>query len=73
VVSHWSIESESAVRLMTGFFSARSPSMAQSLQASQAALQADPRYAHPYFWAPFTLVGDGARALPGADRKVAAQ
>lgn len=71
VVSHWSIESESAVRLMTGFFSARTPSMAQSLQASQAALQADPRYAHPYFWAPFTLVGDGARSLPAAAQQVA--
>ena len=59
VVSHWSIESESAVRLMTGFFSARAPSMAQSLQVSQAALQADSRYAHPYFWAPFVLIGDG--------------
>ena len=58
---------------MTGFFNAKTPSMAQSLQVSQAALQADARYAHPYFWAPFTLVGDGARSLPGAAQKVAAQ
>ena len=66
VVSHWSIESESAARLMTGFFGAKAPTMARSLQASQVALQRDPKYAHPYFWAPFTLVGDGDRALPGA-------
>lgn len=72
IVSHWSIESESAVRLMTGLFASRAPTMAQALQASQAALQNDPRYAHPYFWAPFTLVGDGARPLPGVSRQVAA-
>ncbi len=71
LVSHWSIESESAVRLMTGFFAAGGPSMAQALRTSQAALQADPRYAHPYFWAPFTLVGDGARAMPTAPRQIA--
>ncbi|MBI1198921.1 MAG: CHAT domain-containing protein [Phenylobacterium sp.] len=72
IVSHWSIESESAVRLMTGLFASGAPTMAQALQASQAALQDDPRYAHPYFWAPFTLVGDGARPLPGVSRQVAA-
>jgi len=71
VVSHWSIESESAVRLMTGLFASKAPSLAQALQSSQAALQADPRYAHPYFWAPFTLVGDGARALPSVAQQVA--
>jgi CHAT domain-containing protein len=71
VVSHWSIESESAVRLMTGLFASGSPTMAEGLQKSQAALQADPKYAHPYFWAPFTLVGDGARPLPGLGRLTA--
>ena len=59
---------------MTGFFGAKAPTMARSLQASQVALQRDPKYAHPYFWEPFTLVGDGDRALPGAGQpRVVAQ
>ncbi|MDP3768410.1 MAG: CHAT domain-containing protein, partial [Dehalococcoidia bacterium] len=64
IVSHWSIESESAVRLMTGLFASGAPSVGEALARSQAVLQADPRYAHPYFWAPFTLVGDAARPMP---------
>ena len=61
VVSHWSVDSEASVRLMTGLFASTAPSMAEALQQSQAALQAEADHAHPYFWAPFTLVGDGAR------------
>lgn len=64
VVSHWSVDSEASVRLMTGLFASGAPTLAEAMQRSQAALQADPERAHPYFWAPFTLVGDGARPLP---------
>jgi len=71
VVSHWSVDSEASVRLMTGLFASGAPTMAQALQRSQAALQKDPSHAHPYFWAPFTLVGDGARPLPAMSRRVA--
>jgi CHAT domain-containing protein len=66
VVSHWSIESQSAARLMTAFFDAYAPSLAEAMQAAQARLREDPLYAHPYFWAAFTVVGDGARAMPGS-------
>jgi CHAT domain-containing protein len=71
VVSHWSVDSEASVRLMTGLFASGAPTMAQALQRSQATLQKDPNHAHPYFWAPFTLVGDGARPLPAMTRRVA--
>jgi CHAT domain-containing protein len=71
VVSHWSVDSEASVRLMTGLFASGAPTMAEGLQKAQAALQADPNHAHPYFWAPFTLVGDGARPMPGLARRVA--
>ena len=46
VVSHWSVDSEASVRLMTGLFASHAPSMAEALQQSQAALQADPDHAH---------------------------
>ena len=33
---------------------------------SQAVLQASEQLSHPYFWAPFTIVGDGSKPLPAA-------
>lgn len=64
VVSHWSVDSQASVRLMTGMFASGAPTLAGALQHAQATLLKDPALAHPYFWAPFTLVGDGARANP---------
>jgi CHAT domain-containing protein len=64
VVSHWSVDSAATVRLMTGLFSTRGGSEAEALQKAQVVLQQSPDWSHPYFWAPFTIVGDGARAMP---------
>jgi CHAT domain-containing protein len=64
VVSHWSVDSAATVRLMTGLFSAPAASEAAALQQAQLSLQQSPDWSHPYFWAPFTIVGDGARAMP---------
>lgn len=64
VVSHWSVDSAATVRLMTGLFSASAGSEAEALQRAQRALQQSADWSHPYFWAPFTIVGDGARAMP---------
>jgi CHAT domain-containing protein len=64
VVSHWSVDSAATVRLMTGLFSASAPSEAEALQRAQVSLQQSADWSHPYFWAPFTIVGDGARAMP---------
>ncbi len=66
IVSHWSVDSAATVRLMTGLFSAGAATQAESLQRSQSVLQQTEQYAHPYFWAPFTIVGDGARAMPAS-------
>jgi CHAT domain-containing protein len=66
IVSHWSVDSAATVRLMTGLFSAGAPSEAESLQKAQAALQRSETWSHPYFWAPFTIVGDGSRPMPTA-------
>lgn len=66
IVSHWSVDSVATVKLMTGMFAAGAPTQAKSLMQSQVALQQTEEFSHPYFWAPFTLVGDGARAMPNA-------
>jgi CHAT domain-containing protein len=68
VVSHWSVDSAATVRLMTGLFSSPQPTEGEALQHAQAALQQSETWSHPYFWAPFTIVGDGARAMPTAQR-----
>ena len=40
---------------------AREPGVgkAEALRRAQAAVRAKPETAHPFFWAPFVLVGDG--------------
>ena len=71
IVSHWSVDSEATVRLMTGMFSADAPTKAHSLARSQLALQQSEQFSHPFFWAPFTIVGDGSRPLPTAAARAA--
>jgi len=66
LVSHWPVASEATVRLTTGMFRAIAAdariSKAEALRRSMLALMGDakvPDYAHPGFWAPFVVVGDG--------------
>ncbi len=65
LVTHWAVETESAKLLTTATFEhrARNPQApkSESLRAAMLQVMADRRYAHPAFWAPFALVGDGGR------------
>lgn len=65
LVTHWAVESDSAKDLTTKTFAhfaqhADAPK-AESLRQAILQVKADPRYAHPVFWAPYVLVGDSAR------------
>ena len=71
IVSHWSVDSVATVRLMTGMFSAPSPSKGEALRYAQVALQQSEQFGHPYFWAPFTIVGDASGPLPNASARPA--
>jgi CHAT domain-containing protein/tetratricopeptide (TPR) repeat protein len=68
LVSHWAVASEPTVHLTTGIFDglAREPGLgrAEALRRSQLALLGRAETAHPFFWAPFVLVGDGGRPVP---------
>ena len=73
LVSHWYVASEAAQRLTTGMLAelARAgPGLgrAEALRRSMLALLDDagrPDLAHPGFWAPFVVVGEGgAAAVP---------
>jgi len=73
IVSHWSVDSVATVRLMTGMFSTTSGNQAGALTKAQVALQQSQQWSHPYFWAPFTIVGDGSRPMPGAATQTASR
>jgi CHAT domain-containing protein len=66
LVSHWPVDSDATVKLTTKMLkeSADSPGIgkAEALRRSMLALMADenkPQHAHPAFWAPFVVVGEG--------------
>ena len=65
LLTHWAVESESAMQLTTTTFErfAVDPRMPRSeaLRQAQLTLLRNAATAHPTYWAPFTLVGDGAR------------
>jgi CHAT domain-containing protein len=65
LVTHWSVESISASLLTTGTFAYQMANpkarRAESLRESMLKVMAQPRYAHPAFWAPYALVGEGGR------------
>ncbi len=69
VASHWQVPSQATVRLMTGMFDRAGPRLqggiAESLRQSQLSLASDPATAHPFYWAAFTVIGDGG--TPSAD------
>jgi CHAT domain-containing protein len=68
MVSHWSVENQSTQALVTGSFRALKDGAGavEALASSQAALAATTfatsgrsyARAHPFFWAPFVVVGD---------------
>jgi CHAT domain-containing protein len=69
LVTHWPVESASARLLVTGLFERQAAdaklSRAEALRQSMLALMqqrskdANFAYAHPLFWAPYALVGEG--------------
>ncbi|MFN8610824.1 MAG: CHAT domain-containing protein [Vulcanimicrobiota bacterium] len=60
VASLWSVEDESTRNLMVEFYKGlkEGKSKAQALQSAQCRQLAQEKYNHPFFWAPFILIGD---------------
>jgi len=60
VVSQYSVESKSTTALLVAFHRrlAAGGSKAAAMRAAAIELLRTPRYAHPYYWAGFMLVGD---------------
>jgi CHAT domain-containing protein len=65
LVTHWSVESESAMQLTTHTFAAykKNASLRRAEALRQAMLETmkSPSFTHPTYWAPYALVGEGGR------------
>lgn len=69
IVSHWQVESRATTDLMSDAFRrlGLAGGSAEALRAAQADIAAEPERAHPFFWAAFTVIGDGQpRAVPAS-------
>ncbi len=68
LVSHWEVKSGTTVKLITGAMSRlaadKSMGRAEAMRQSELALidEGEPVEAHPSYWAPFVVVGEGAAA-----------
>lgn len=57
----WPVDDDAAVSVMTRFYSGiaqQGESKARALQQSQVQVLRNPQTAHPFFWAPFSLIGN---------------
>jgi CHAT domain-containing protein len=56
----WSVKDESTAELMTEFYQllARGISKSEALRTAQLKLLKQPQYNHPFYWAPFIIVGN---------------
>jgi len=63
LVSHWPVQSDAAVKLTTRMLKEiandNKVGRSEALRRSMIALMASPKFAHPAYWAPFVVVGEG--------------
>lgn len=60
VASLWKVADQPTLELMLAFYAElrKGDSRGEALREAQVTLLEQPRYAHPFYWAPFTLMGD---------------
>ena len=71
VVSQWKVDSASSTELMIAFHTRllAGDSPAEALRGAGMALAKDVRYRHPFYWAPFVLVGAGYPIAPSPSQR----
>ena len=60
LVTHWDVETNSAVQLTTGSLKnlENSESLSKALQKTKISMMNNKDTAHPFYWAPFVLIGN---------------
>ncbi|WP_394796958.1 CHAT domain-containing protein [Armatimonas sp.] len=60
VLSQWAVDDSSTATLMTRFYAGLAKGTGKSAALQQAArhVRREPSHSHPYYWAPFVLIGD---------------
>jgi CHAT domain-containing protein len=61
LLTQWQVADKSTAELMTAFYRnwrSQSISKAEALQRAQLTLLRSKQWSHPFFWAPFVLIGD---------------
>lgn len=70
VASHWPVPDDygATTRLIGGMLDAKpGEPLGQALEAAQEKLMSDPNTSHPFYWAAFIILGDGAKPLINAN------
>jgi CHAT domain-containing protein len=68
IASLWPVADESTAVLMSTLYGelARGADIQSAMQAAQLAVLRNPRQKHPFFWAPFNLIGNWRLTVAGA-------
>ncbi|MDE2564102.1 MAG: CHAT domain-containing protein [Sphingomonadales bacterium] len=70
IASHWPVPDDygATKRLIGGLIDAKpGEPLAQSLEEAEEKLMDDPNTSHPFYWAAFIILGDGAKPLINSD------
>ena len=68
IASLWPVSDDATELLMSTFYSelAKGRDTQRAMQAAQLAVLRDPKLAHPFFWAPFNLIGNWRMTVGGS-------
>jgi len=68
IASLWPVSDDATELLMSTFYSelAKGRDTQRAMQAAQLAVLRDPKLAHPFFWAPFNLIGNWRMTVSGS-------
>ncbi|MDA9232671.1 CHAT domain-containing protein [Candidatus Pelagibacter sp.] len=60
MVTHWDVETNSAVTLTTGTFDkmVKLKNLSKAMHKTKIEMMNDPKTSHPFYWAPFILIGN---------------
>lgn len=71
VASLWSVSDEASAELMDAFYAALAEGLpkAEALRRARLEIRGRPGWEHPYYWAPFVLVGRGEAGIQVPPRR----